>query len=100
MNRDELAERKSDPERIRLDIIPHAGGGYVVRGRLRPEVGEVLVRGLEAMEDELDREEGRNGAVELSDREAARRRADALALLCERFLTISEVERLRTKDTP
>lgn len=92
MNRDELTARETDRKRIRLKVVPHEEGGYVVTGRLRPEVGEVLVRGLEAMEDVLYGEEARNGAAELSDREAARRRADALALLCERYLAVEEGE--------
>lgn len=84
---------------------------YVVRGRLTPEVGALLMRAIEAAGDALFRERrvpcggdisdreaaqqpqvsGRpapalRSAIVDSDREAAQRRSDALGLLAERAL--------------
>lgn len=93
-----LLNRKdeADLERIRhasrtLSIFPDSDGMYVVRGRLDPEVGALLMRAVEAAGDALyAREawaEGREGnpdaAIEINPEQ---RRADALGLLAERAL--------------
>jgi hypothetical protein len=58
---------------------------YIVRGRLTPEVGALLMRAVEAANDALYREQP---VPELDSEEAARRRrADALGLLAERAMS-------------
>ncbi len=56
-------------------------GMVVLKGRLDPEAGAVLMRAIEAASDALYRKE-----VETDEREAQQRRADALALMAERAL--------------
>jgi len=58
---------------------------YVLRGRLTPEIGALLMRALEAAGDALFRERG-SMTVEDRERAVAQRRADALGLLAERAL--------------
>ena len=64
-----------------LSVVVDDEGMYVVRGRLEPEAGAVLLRALEAASDAAYREE---------DAEArptgAQRRADAAGLMAERAL--------------
>ncbi|MEX2526009.1 MAG: DUF222 domain-containing protein [Gemmatimonadota bacterium] len=74
-----------------LAVFSDDEGMYVVRGRLDPEVGALLMRALEAAGDALFRERG--GEVldalrgeEECRREAAQRRADAMGLLAERAM--------------
>ncbi len=83
-----------------LSIFPGDDGMYVVRGRVDPEVGALLMRAVDAASDVLYRRE--RGAVAASEDSAARmwpvtapsrpeptpeqRRADALGLLAERAL--------------
>jgi hypothetical protein len=79
---------EAERERGRIDsrsfsILPDDDGMYVVRGRLTPEVGALLMRALEAAGDALFRTE-RGGAATMA--EAAQRRADAVALIAERAL--------------
>jgi hypothetical protein len=57
---------------------------YVVRGKLPPEVGLMLMRAIEAASDQIYREQP---VEELeTEKAAAQRRADALALLAERAM--------------
>jgi hypothetical protein len=103
-------EEEADRERELYDtrtfsVFPDEEGMYVVRGKLPPEVGALLMRAIEAASDTLYREArrgraelGRRGEAsdeasirppfdpELSRKEAAQRRADALGLLAERAL--------------
>jgi hypothetical protein len=89
-----------DEERQRsrcFSIVPDLDGTYVVRGRLTPEQGAVLMRAIEAAGDVLFREETHGQAYEArvpvpgpgtrgrpdTEAAAARRRADAVALLAE-----------------
>ncbi len=58
-------------------------GMVVLKGRLDPEAGAVLMRAIEAASDALYREED-----ESDEREAQQRRADALGLLAERALAL------------
>lgn len=72
-------------ERVRhrsrtFSVFPDEDGMYVVRGRVDPEVGAVLMRAVEAASDALFRPEL---AEEI---EPQQRRADALGLVAERAL--------------
>jgi 5-methylcytosine-specific restriction endonuclease McrA len=77
-------ERRRHPRR-KLAVISDEEGMYVVRGRLDPEVGAILMRALEAASDALYRVE-RQEALGPERPEPEQRRADALGLLCERAL--------------
>ena len=64
---------------------------YVVRGRLTPEQGALLMRAVEAAGDALFRERGpaaelENVSYETSRRTSAQRRADAIGVVAERAL--------------
>ena len=64
---------------------------YVVRGRLTPEIGALVMRAVEAASDAIFREQGAAGALEnvsaeTSRRASAQRRADAIGLVAERAL--------------
>ena len=64
-------------------------GMVVVRGRLDPEVGALLMRAVEAASDVLFREEARTSeeaGPELEETKPEQRRADAVGLLAERAL--------------
>ena len=63
-----------------LSVFSDDEGSYLVRGRLDPEVGALLMRAIEAASDALCR-----GSVPEATPE--QRRADALALLVERALS-------------
>ena len=88
---------EADREAARHDarsfsILPDFDGMYVVRGRLTPEVGTLLMRTVEAAGDVLFRRLGppiEPGSVsaETSPKAAAQRRADAVGLVAERALT-------------
>jgi hypothetical protein len=69
-----------------LSVFPDEEGMYVVKGRLSAEVGALLMRALEAVGDQLFREQEAATADTDAVREAARRRADAVGLLAERAL--------------
>jgi len=76
-----------------LSIFPDDEGMVVIRGKLDPEVGALLMRAIEAASDALYRRDGRGEAVrramigrDASEREAAQRRADAVGLLAERAM--------------
>lgn len=79
LNREDEAEWERRRHETRcLSVFPDDDGMYVIRGRLDPEVGALLMRAIEAAGDALFR----------ADRDEApeRRRADAMALLAERAL--------------
>ncbi len=72
-----------------FSVFVDGDGMYVVKGRLEPEAGAVLMRAVEAASDALFRREG--GASDSRDADDARpepkqRRADAVGLLAERAL--------------
>ncbi len=103
-----------------FSVFPDLDGSYVVKGRLTPEVGALLMRAVEMASDHLYRketaeEEGYTSSARGFENEAqaegrkardteaaaARRRADALALLVERGMTVGlggdpEAEELTT----
>jgi hypothetical protein len=63
----------------RLSVFPDDDGSYLLRGRLDPEVGALLMRAIEAAGDALYQ-----GSVPAATPE--QRRADALGLLVERAM--------------
>jgi hypothetical protein len=85
------AKDEADLERIRhasrtLSVFPGDDGMYVVRGRLDPEVGALLMRAVEAANDALYRRGCSGGTKEEVSPE--QRRADALGLLAERAMAV------------
>lgn len=98
--RQDEAERERELHRSRaFSVFPGDDGMYIVRGRLTPEVGAVLMRALEAAAGALYRESrtpdravtdhepsASMGMGAETGREGARRRADAVGLLAERAL--------------
>jgi hypothetical protein len=94
---DEAGLERERHESRTFSVFPDDDGMYVVRGKLPPEVGALLMRAVEAAGDALVRDEA--GVERLADgspsagsrsadtlRAAAQRRADALALLAERAM--------------
>ena len=78
---------ENELERIRhrsrsFSVFPDEEGMYVVRGRLDPEVGAMLMRALDAASDALFR------ASTPEEIEPKQRRADAVGLLAERALAV------------
>jgi hypothetical protein len=93
---DEAAlEARRHAERC-LSVFPDDEGAYVVRGKLDPEVGALLMRAIEAASDALYR-----GSVPETTPE--QRRADALAFIAERALAmgfdVNEVARVSEAPT-
>ena len=86
---DEAAREKARHDSREFSVYPDEEGMYVVRGRLTPEIGALLMRAVEAAGDALYRERGpfaENVSAETSRRAAAQRRADAIGLMAERSL--------------
>ena len=88
---DEAAREQARHDSREFSVFPDEEGMYVVRGRLTPEIGALLMRAVEAASDALYRERGpftdpENGSAEPSRRAAAQRRADAIGLVAERAL--------------
>jgi len=92
----DAVEREQERQRSRsFSVVLDLDGMYIVRGRLTPEQGALLMRAIEAAGDVLFREETHGQAYEpkvaVADARprndtqaaAARRRADAVALLAE-----------------
>ncbi|CAN5663337.1 hypothetical protein BH23GEM11_BH23GEM11_03020 [soil metagenome] len=97
----DAVEREEERQRARsFSIVPDLDGMYVVRGRLTPEQGAMLMRAIEAAGDVLFREETHGQPYEArvalpegarpgagvgpgTQAASARRRADAVALLAE-----------------
>ena len=100
LSRDEELTVEQARHRSRaFSVFVDGDGMYVVKGRLEPEVGAVLMRAVEAASDALFRgEDGANDArpgakardprIEKTDPrpEPKQRRADAMGLLAERAL--------------
>ena len=84
LSRDEELTAEEARHRSRtFSIFVDGDGMYVVKGRLEPEAGAVLMRAVEAASDALfRREEGADDARP----EPKQRRADAVGLLAERAL--------------
>jgi hypothetical protein len=88
---DEAERERARHESRELSVFPDEEGMYVVRGRLTPEIGGLVMRAVEAASDVLFRERGpagspENVSAETSRRAAAQRRADAIGLVAERAL--------------
>jgi hypothetical protein len=85
---DEAALERERHRRRGFSVFPDDDGMYLVKGRLTPEVGALLMRAVEAAGDVLFREEMEVGAGSRADSEAraTRRRADAVGLLAERAM--------------
>ena len=105
---DEAALERWQHESRTFSVFPDSDGMYVVRGKLPPEVGALLMRAVEAASDALYRDEsglerlagasrpGADAGAEGSPpsgspqpdtlRAAAQRRADAVGLLAERAM--------------
>jgi len=84
---DEADREKERFESRSFSVFPDEEGMYVVKGRLTPEVGALLMRAVEAAGDALYREKGpKSVSYETSSQDAAQRRADAVALVAERAL--------------
>ena len=84
---DEADREKERFESRSFSIFPDEEGMYLVKGRLTPEVGALLMRAVEAASDALYREKGpKRVSYETSSRDAAHRRADALGLIAERAM--------------
>ena len=100
LSRDEELTAEQARHRSRaFSVFVDGDGMYVVKGRLEPEVGAVLMRAVEAASDALFRDEGgandarpaakaRDPRIEKTDPrpEPKQRRADAVGLLAERAL--------------
>ena len=102
--RSELTAEQRRHRRRRFSAWVDDDGTVVVRGRLDPEVGAVLMRAVEAASDALFREAGDGGGSDVTDVTAVpsapdpgadseldaptpeQRRADALGLVAERAL--------------
>ena len=84
---DEADRERARIESRSLSLFPDEEGMVVVRGRLTPEIGALLMRAVEAASDSLYREKSIEGvSAETSGEDSARRRADALGLVAERAL--------------
>jgi len=71
---DEAARERERRASRMVSVFPDEDGMYVLRGRLTPETGALLMRALEAVGDALFRERGAM-SVEDTERDAAQRRA-------------------------
>ena len=70
-----------------FSVFPDEEGMYVVRGRLDPEVGAMLMRAVDAASDALFKASIPKGGTP-EDIEPRQRRADAVGLLAERALAV------------
>ncbi len=84
---DEADREKERFESRTFSVFPDEEGMYMVKGRLTPEVGALLMRAVEAADDALYREKSpKSVSAEASFQDAAHRRADSLGLIAERAL--------------
>ncbi|MGB5525673.1 MAG: DUF222 domain-containing protein, partial [Gemmatimonadota bacterium] len=75
---DEVDREKERFESRCFSVFPDEEGMYMVKARLTPEVGALLMRAVEAASDALYREKGpKSVSYETSFEDAAHRRADA-----------------------
>ena len=84
----EVDREKERHDSRTFSVFPDEEGMVVVKGRLIPEIGALLMRAVEAASDSVYREKSpENVSAETSSADdAARWRADALGLLAERAL--------------
>jgi hypothetical protein len=85
---DEATWAREQYEARTFSVVPDDDGMYIVRGRLTPELGALLMRAIDAAGDALFRERRlpHDLATIDTDVDAAQRRADAVGLLAERAL--------------
>jgi Domain of unknown function (DUF222) len=85
---DEVGWERERHERRTFSVFPDEDGMYVVKGRLEPEVGALLMRAIEAAADASYRRSPGSVAEDeaTSRRASAQRRADGVALLAERAM--------------
>ena len=85
---DEATWAREQYEARTFSVVPDDDGMYVVRGRLTPEIGALLMRAIDAAGDALFRERRLRNDISAidTDMDAAQRRADAVGLLAERAL--------------
>ncbi|MCH7563472.1 MAG: DUF222 domain-containing protein [Gemmatimonadetes bacterium] len=91
---DRQEDREEERERHEsryVDLHVDEDGMYVLRGRLDPEVGELLAKALAAAGDALYRK-SEDGADAAAAPTAEHRRADALGLIAERALSVKSDE--------
>ncbi len=77
----ELTAEEARHQSRAFSVVIDGDGMYVMRGRLEPEVGAVLMRAIEAASDALYREESPDARPR-----SRQRRADAAGLVAERAL--------------
>ena len=77
----ELTAEEARHQSRAFSVVIDGDGMYVMRGRLEPEVGAVLMRAIEAASDALYREENPEARPR-----SRQRRADAAGLVAERAL--------------
>ena len=86
----ERNEAEAMHERRYLDCRRESDGSVRLQARLAPEVGELLLKALEAAQAQLDERGGdavpADVSAETPPRSASQRRADALGHILERFL--------------
>ena len=86
----ERNEAEAMHERRYLDCRRESDGSVRLQARLAPEVGELLLKALEAAQAQLDERGGdavpADVSAETPPRSASQRRADALGHMVERFL--------------
>jgi 5-methylcytosine-specific restriction endonuclease McrA len=84
----EVPDAAARHERRWLQVYPDEDGMMVVRGRLTPEAGAVLVRALEAARQALNQQRRANAAAEpeVEPPTYGQQQADALALVAETAL--------------
>jgi 5-methylcytosine-specific restriction endonuclease McrA len=89
-DREELSLDQLRHRNRRLSIFVDDDGSWVVRARLEPAVGAVLMRAVDAASDALYRVEARNADdVTANDPPTPpQRRADAIGLVAERALSV------------
>jgi len=84
---DEADREKERFESRTFSVFPDEEGMYLVKGKLTPEIGALLMRAVEAASDSLYRAKGpKSVSAETSFQDAAHRRADALGLVAERAM--------------
>ena len=94
---DEAAAERARYESRMVSVFPGDDGMYVIRGRVTPEVGALLMRAIEAAGDVLFHER-RAAASADTERDAAQRRADAIGLLAERALAAGFGNQVQSRD--
>ena len=91
----ELTAEEARHQSRAFSVVIDGDGMYVMRGRLEPEVGAVLMRAIEAAGDALYRDENPDARPR-----SRQRRADAAGLVAERSTTSRTPEPTHVKELP